>query len=248
LWCVECGKQTEAIDNELSAVNSLRDTWNQYKPFKTLNIPFASIIVLCGIIPMLLLTWLTNNLLGLELNTIQGLITSLLVKAVIFSVFVPITLLGFTSISQNQEYCLRISDFRSSLRKYPAYLFFAIISSIYYIVIYLICYGLPSFSADPVLRIVWLILVNYWIAIVLPAPMIAETQEVGMLKAIGISYRHLSDVRWNIYLLTLLLFLINVLGAGFAIVGLTITIPFSLFVIRDYTRKLIDFELLTYRR
>ena len=113
---------------------------------------------------------------------------------------------------------------------------------------YIICFGLPNFGSDPILRLVWIVLLNYWAAILLPVPMICETLNVNAFKGIRISIRHLQDVRWNIYLLVLVLGFINVLALFMFVFGLLITIPLTWYAIRDYTYTLIDFELLEYQR
>jgi hypothetical protein len=87
------------------------------------------------------------------------------------------------------------------------------------------------------------VLVNYWVAIVAPAPVIMERLGINPFRAISLSYRHLHDVRWNIYLLVLVLGILNLLAFGLAIFPLLFSLPLSWFAIRDYTIKLEQFEL-----
>jgi hypothetical protein len=44
-WCANCGKQTQVVNQDLSAWASLKITWGKYNPLKGLNIlppPFRS--------------------------------------------------------------------------------------------------------------------------------------------------------------------------------------------------------------
>jgi len=100
------------------------------------------------------------------------------------------------------------------------------------------------------LRLVWLVLVNYWVAIVLPSLVLMEEMSYNPWKAIKKSYQHFQDVRWNIYLLALVLAGLNALGCLFfwlLLIPEALILPLSLYAVRDYTRRLIDFELLNYR-
>jgi len=62
---------------------------------------------------------------------------------------------------------------------------------------------------------------------------------------------HFHDLRWNIFLLALVLTLINILSLALvflAAVPSVYALSLSLFAIRDYVRRLVDFELLEHRR
>jgi hypothetical protein len=122
---------------------------------------------------------------------------------------------------------------------------------LFYSFIYLICFGLPNFGSLPILRLVWLVLVNYWIAIALPAVVLMEQFNWSPWFAIQKSYKHFHDLRWNIFLLALVLTFANLIALGLfflLLIPLVFTLSLSLFAIRDYVRLLVDFELLDYRR
>ncbi len=248
LWCVNCGRQTPNVKQELSAIKSIRETWLNYEAYKTKNIPAAAISVLFGVLPLVLLIWLFNTVLAMEADSSMGLIKNMLIKALGYSVFVPIIIVAFAGIARNEGYSLSVDIIKSAIKRYHIYFGVAAVSSLYYILIYLICFGLPNFGSDPILRLVWIVLANYWLAIIIPVPALAELKEISVLKALSLSYRHFHDVRWNLYLFALILLMINALALAFFVIGLVVTIPFSVFAIRDYTQKLIDFELLDYRR
>ncbi len=248
VWCVECGRQTEAVKNDLSAMNSLRATASKFMPVKANSIPGAAFIIICGFIPIAVLIWLFSGYISLESSSTMQMVLNLFIKSVAISIFVPFVLLAFTAICKHSEYRLSFADVSSSMISYPKYLIFSLISALYYSLIYLICFGTPNFASLPILRLVWIVLLNYWIAISLPAVVIMEHYSYSPWQSIKKSYRHLHDVRWNIFLLTLVLVVINSIAGLLLFIPLVISLPLSLFAIRDYARKLFEFELLEYRR
>ncbi len=248
LWCVTCGKQSSVVMQDLSAVKSLAESWNNYKPYLTKNIPVASVSVLLGFIPIGILVWIFGGFVNPEIQSTSGLFLRLISFAFVSSVFSSIVIMPIAMIVQDPGYHLSKDQFRYSLKRIHVFFGISLLTSIFYILIHVICFGLPSFGSDPILRLAWLVLANYWFAIILPVPILVESQNINPIKALSLSYRHFHDVRWNLYLMALLLILINLAAAAFLVFGLVFTLPFSLYAIRDYTYKLIDFELLEYRR
>jgi hypothetical protein len=78
----------------------------------------------------------------------------------------------------------------TALRCYPRYFLWTLINAVFFCIVYIICFGLPNFSSAPILHLVWLILVNYWIAIVLPSLVLMEELSINPWKAIIKSYQH----------------------------------------------------------
>lgn len=248
LWCVECGRQTEVVKKDLAAMKSLGETYRKFFPVKASSVPGAAFSLILGVIPVVILVWLFSSIISLESNTATQLILSLIIKSVSLSVFIPFALLGFNVISTSETYQLTLPQILGALKAYPRYFRFSLISALYYIVLYLICWGFPGFSSLPILRLVWLVMVAYWIAIILPAPVVMERTGCSPLKAVRLSYQHFHDVRWNIFLLALVLTAMNLLAFIILFVPMIISLPLSLYAIRDYTNRLIEYELLDYRR
>jgi hypothetical protein len=163
-------------------------------------------------------------------------------------VFAPFLLVAFAHVGKREDYQISLKDYGAALKQYPKYLLLGLGTGFYYALIYLICFGMPSFGSDPILRLVWVVLVNYWMAIILPVPALMEIKEIGVFRAIRLSYRHFHDIRWNLYLMALLLGILSSVATTLLLVGLLYMIPFFWFSVRDYTRKLIEFELLEYHR
>jgi hypothetical protein len=245
---VNCGVQTEVIKKDLSSMKSLQKTWDRFSAKKSVNIPAAGASIILGILPTVLLIWLFNGLLNQEAVSGFQLVKNLLIRAFAYSLFIPFIAMAFSGIRTSNRYSISIKEYFTTFRKYPRYFMLALISSLTYVLFYIICFGLPNFGSDPILSLVWIVLLNYWAAILLPVPMICETLNVNAYKAIGLSMKHLQDVRWNIYLMVLVLGVINVMALLLFVFGLLVTIPLTWFAIRDYTYTLIDYELLEYQR
>jgi hypothetical protein len=91
---------------------------------------------------------------------------------------------------------------------------------------------------------VWIVLINYYLALVLPVPVLMERKQLSFWAAFRVSYKYFHVVRWNIYLLALVLIVLNLVGFMLILVPLVITVPLSWYAIRDYTDLLLDFEII----
>lgn len=247
IWCVECGRQSSVPRQELSALNSLKSSWADFVEKKSHAVPIASVSIILGFLPLAFLTWLFRSY--IELPSVTGLqvIVSLLIKAVSYSIFMPFLMLPMTILHNGRDLG-KLKSLFAAMKEYPKYLALSLVINFVFVAFYIICFGLPKFGSDPILRLVWLVLINYWSTIFIPAAVLVNYTSSSPISAIKQSYKHFHDVRWNIYLMILILTLINALAAVLALIGLVITIPFTWFALRAYVRKLVDFELLEYRR
>ncbi len=246
-WCANCGKQTQVINKDLSAWASLTKTWQKYLPHKGVNIPAAAFAIIAGVVPILLLLFLLNASGHLNLSQDQAtgdLLLNLLLMAAAITVFLPMLLLPYKEVCAASGHSLVFKNLLHSLRQYPRYLFLSVISVLFFVIVYLICFGLPNFSSDPILRLVWIVLVNYFLALFLPVPVLMERLEASPWKAFKISYKNFHVVRWQLYLLALVLILINLAATTLAMVLLLFTLPLSWFAVRDYTDLLLHYEII----
>ncbi len=247
LWCMSCGIQSPVVKTDLSALKSLKSTREKLKGKVSSMVPAMGFSIILGAIPIAILIWIFASYINNESNTIGQLLLNLSLKSVLISLFVPMLLLPFSVICDHQDYSLKLKELLASMKYYPRYLAFALVNAVALMVFYLICFGFPGFASDPILRLVWIILINYWLAISLPAAVLMELKKVNPLKAIKLSYQHFADVRWNIYLLALLMVLFNGIAFALAIFPMLFTLPLLLFAFRDYVSKLVEYELLDYR-
>lgn len=232
LWCVSCGKRTEVLNTSLAATKSLNASWKEYKKFKGPNFPVGIWSVLLGALPFALIFWFLSY--GMpELPTWQ----IMLIRNLIWLVFIPVLLVPFKAVCNKDGYQITVKDYFASYASYPRYLLLSLLSVVYYLVIHYVCKG------DPILNLVWLVLVLYWIAIVIPVPVLMERYKINAFAAIEFSYKKAGDLRWNIFLIGIFLFLANILAGLLLLIGMAVIIPFSWFAIRDYTDKMIGYEV-----
>lgn len=243
IWCVNCRRRTQLVTNELAATKSLAKTWQTLKQNLGINVPLAAVAALAGIIPIAVIIWILNSILVIPQHTVGSLLLSLFTKAITISIFMPFTLLGFHAVSLEEGYSAGRSRLKDAFKAYPRYLLFSLLNSLYFVIIYLICFGFPGFGSDPILRLVWIVLVNYWVAVVLPLPIVMERRQLGFFTALRLVYRHFQPVRWNLYLLALILAILNSVAALLLIFPLVFTLPLTWYAIRDYTDLLLEYEL-----
>jgi len=269
MWCAHCGRQTPMVTSDLAATRSIRETWQGYKGNLSLGAPLGAVSVILGVLPMMLLTRMFPVLMSFDVSTAAGLLADLAVKAILLGIFFPFTLIGFSAVCRWTGHKPEKTNMKELFTAYPRYLGLAMISALYYALIYIICFGLPKFGSDPILRLVWIVITQYWMVLVLPVPVMMELQKLSAIPALRLSYRHFHVVRWNMYLLLLILGLVNALPIGIsalitasaftaagavkllllvpALLSLTplaFTLPFSWLAVRDYSRRLLDYELL----
>jgi len=63
------------------------------------------------------------------------------------------------------------------------------------------------------------------------------------IKAVVSCYKASAETRWQQFFIVFRLFVMNVIGAVFAGLGLLVTIPFSYILIEKYYKSLDEFEL-----
>jgi hypothetical protein len=269
MWCVKCGRQSPVVVTELAATRSMKETRQEYKATNNAFASSGRFSVILGVIPIILLIQLLPSIMSFDTNSAIGLLGHLFTKAMAISLFFPFLLVGFHTVCNqipNDSANHKSADILSA---YPRYLLMSLVSSLYYIIIYLICYGLPQFGSDPILRLVWIVLMQYWIVLLLPVPVLMEEHGYGFYRSLRLSYRHFHVVRWNLYLMLLILVIINGIPFGISmyvlskalvasgalkfllffptllfLIPLAFTLPYSWMAVRNYTNRLMEYELL----
>jgi len=234
LWCVKCGKRNNILINKLSSIKSINGSWKKYQEFRGRNLPAGIFAVLTGIIPLFVLIWILNFVLSnmplIQYNILHG---------VIWIVFLPVLFIPFNAVCKTSSYHIEIKTIIRSFRTYLRYLTFSLISVVFYTVIFILCQG------DPILNLVWIVLVLYWVPLAIPIPILMERYNINAWMSLMVSYKHMSDLRWNIFLLCIILLFANLISIAIFIVPLAIILPFSWFAIRDYIDKLIENEIVS---
>ena len=99
LWCIKCGKHTDLVSKDLSAVKSFKESWERYKTVRGRNMPVGIIAALTGFIPMYLIIWLMNYVL-VDLPKWQHMLLS----NVVWLVFLPVLLVPFQAVCRKDTY------------------------------------------------------------------------------------------------------------------------------------------------
>jgi hypothetical protein len=130
-------------------MQSFKRSWNAYKPFRGMNVPLAVPAIILGIIPIAIIVWILNTSVILATETALKLVLSLIIKSAILSIFIPFTIIGFSAVCSEPGYQAGKEKLAAALKSYPRYLGFSLMSCLYYMIIYLICFGSPVLVAIP---------------------------------------------------------------------------------------------------
>lgn len=247
IWCSNCGHQTEIVRKDLSAWASIKKTWGQYRTYKSSSAPAAAFSVVAGLIPIALVLIILQQFGYLNIianNDTGSLFINLIITSIAITALMPILFVPFVNVCKTEEYRLALKPLLSTLGYYPKYLVLSLLIVVFYAIIFVICFGLPIFGSDPILRLVWLVLANYFLAIVLPVPVLMQRINLNAWKALRVSYKYFHVVRWQKYLLVLILFCLNLIAALLFVFPLLITLPFTWFAIRDYTDLMLGYEMI----
>jgi len=246
VWCLHCGRQTRLVKVELSALRSLSKTWKHISQGISAYVPATTVSILFGVIPIAVWLWLFSGYLNYNDQSTLRYVSGMVLKVQAIVWFLPFILTPFSVLTQDsaRSYQLTFSQAIKSLARYHIYVGTTFISALFLIITTIICFGLPNFGSDPILKLVWIVLINYWLAVSLPVPVIMGRLKVNPWRAYIISYKYCHDVRWNLYLLGLVLVFANLIGAALLVIGLTITLPLSWFATRDYINLLFEYGLI----
>jgi hypothetical protein len=230
IFCDKCGESSGALSNDLSAKQNWKQVWPSFKEVKASYYSFAifMIIFVFSFIGL-------SVVLGSRYFWYNNLVLLLIV---------PFALLPFSFESNFLSEPFTIRRFFSHAQHYPKYFLFVLINIIWFIFLKILCTGaFLNIATDPILHEVRLILVLYWIAIVLPVPILMVRRKMNPIKAIIVAYKAGRETRWQQFFVVFFLFLANLVGLALAGLGLMVTIPFSYVMIERYYLRMEEYEL-----
>ncbi|MBW6516183.1 MAG: hypothetical protein K0B81_06175 [Candidatus Cloacimonetes bacterium] len=223
LYCYGCGEPTKLLKAELSAQNNLREAWAEYKNRKSDNYPFAIFFIFAIFIPLVFFHFFPRYFITIDKAGLS------LVSNLIYLFTLPLLFIPFAVPIVADKAKLSVLNYLQSLKYYPRLLIFILINIIYFFLLKMI-----TDSVDPILNLVRLIMVLYWLAIIVPLPHLLLRKKVNPFKAVMIVYRAGKETRWQQFFTYVYLFMINAIGLAALGVGLIITIPFSIAVLERY--------------
>ena len=164
---------------------------------------------------------------------------------------VPLTLIPFSFKEDFLEKSFTINNYLKNFKHYPKLFVFTFINIIYFLILNIICTGslkingtiFINYTTDPILHLVRFVLVLYWIAIILPAPIYMFRKQVNPLRAIIDVYKAGKETRWQQFFTAVLGTVSNLLGLICLVFGLIISIPLSYTLIENYYRRMREYAL-----
>jgi len=238
IFCKVCGQPTGALSGPLSAKLNYQDVWEKFKPIKSQYYPFAIFMVLTSFLIIGLGIYF-NKELAESFKLDPYIFTNLMLLVLVPFIFIPF---GFEDNFIKNPF--KISMYFKALKNYPKFFLFVLVNILYFLLLKILCTGyLLGIVVDPILHPVRLILVLYWITIIFPAVLLISRKDMNPIKAVVSCYKASAETRWQQFFIVFRLFIMNIIGAAFAGLGLFITIPFSYILIEKYFQSLDEFEL-----
>jgi len=238
LFCNVCGQPTGALSGKLSAKLNHNEVWEKFKPIKSQYYSFSIFIILTSFL-----------LIGLGIYFRMELAESFKLDHYVFTnlmllILVPFTLIPFGFKENFTDEPFRISMYFQALKNYPKFFLFVLVNILYFLLLKILCTGyILGITVDPILHPVRFILVLYWIAITFPAVLLIIRKKMNIIKAVISCYKASAETRWQQSFVMFRLFVMNIIGAAFAGLGLLVTIPYSYILIEKYYKSLDEFEL-----
>jgi len=228
IYCYECGEPTVVLREDLSAFKTIKQVWEKSKQNRGANYGFVIFYFFALLIPLGVIVLYTHA---------DYYIHNLLLLLLLPLLFIPFSM----NISDVYK-PLTIKGYLTELRSYPKYFLFILLNILYFFVLKVI-----TSSVDPILNLVRLIMVLYWLSIVVPFPVLLAHKKVNSLKGLYLVYRGSRETRWQQFFIYVFCTLINIVGASLVGIGLLITIPFSIAIVKSYYLKMDNLELFAER-
>ncbi len=225
IYCYECGEPTGALRGDLSARQTIKEVWSAYSLVKSENYSFAIFYFFALFVPLAVILAATIN--NYYLHNL----------ALLF--YLPLMFIPF-SMDNEDSGRYTVKGYFANLNYYFKYFIFIFLNILFFFIIKVI-----TDSVDPMLNIVRLILVLYWLAIVTPLPSLIGHRDISCLKGLILVHRGGKETRWQQFFLIVFATLINLLGLALIGIGLLVTIPFTFKFIDSYYQRMMKYELLS---
>jgi len=238
IFCHVCGEPTGALSGPLSAKKNYKEVWNKFNANKSKYYPFAIFIILTSFLLIYLGVFFSDNL-AESFKVDHYIFTNLMLL-----ILVPFTLIPFSFEENFLKKPFTISMYLKGLKYYPQFFLLVLVNILYFLVLKILCTGyLLGITVDPILHPVRLILVLYWITITFPTVFLIIRKKMNPIKAVISCYKASAETRWQQFFIVFRLFVMNIIGALLAGLGLLVTIPFSYILLEKYYMSLDEFEL-----
>jgi len=229
IFCHVCGRPTSALSTDLSARISIKETWKSFNKVRKNSYLFAIVMVILLAITIYLSVLTSNNYLYNNL---------------VLLIMTPLLLLPLSGKDDLTVEQLTPGSYFRKIKNYPVFFVFVLINILYFLLIKIICTGyLLGLATDPILHLVRLVLVVYWIVIVTPVPFLMIRKKMNPLRALYTAYKAGDETRWQQFHLILGAAVAVVFGGLVFLVGLLVAIPFFYFVLENYYKRMDKYHL-----
>lgn len=231
IYCSKCGTPTETFKSLFKLKDILSSAYTTTKSSKNYSASICIFIFLFSILPIIVITFLSN--LNLTLTYWQNYLLSNL----IYIAFIPISLVFLTLNHNDSETKYSFKNYLKNFSFYPRFLFLIFLSSTYFFILKIICQG------DPILNLVRLVLVLWGLAIALPIPLLIVNNNESVIKLAYKAYLAGKYTRWQQFSLVIILSIINfiaIIPLGF---GLIYSLPFTANTLKELNQRHNNFNL-----
>lgn len=229
IFCPKCGHPTKVLSGPLSAKKNLTEVWKEFKDVKSKYFSFSIFVILTAFLLIALTVYFFHE--------------KYLLSNLILLFTVPFALIPFSFDKGFISQQFGIQDYVRKLKFYPHFFVFVFLNLIYFAAMKIICTGfMLNVAVDPILHIVRLIMVLYWIAIIVPAPILMIRKKMNPLSAIILCIKAGKETRWQQFFIAFFVLGMNIVGAALIGLGLLVSIPLSYILIERYYLKLDEYE------
>lgn len=227
LYCHKCMKKTQITKDKLSATLNFKESFQNYKQQKNksmkVNITYTFIMI--TFISVLILHYFTFSA-NYPNDTVRYLVENL-----IYLFFVPMLLIPFGFQDVKMEVGFGKELLSHSIKLYPKYLIFTAINIAIFAFFKFICIG------DPILRLVRVVLVLWWLSVQLPIPVLITRYKMSFYKLFRLSIKAFEDVRWQMFTTWILALLMNIVLVIPVFIGHVMYGPFIYTLVHRYVEK-----------
>jgi len=198
LYCPKCRKKTQSIKENFLIWDTFKQSYKEIKESKNYSFTFN---LFYAIITLIFLALLGFHYFS---SNYSSDLTRYLYENAIFLVFVPILLVpfGIQNVIMEIGYGKELNS--HIFKIIPKYILFVLVNIVIFALFRFLCTG------DHVLRLVRVILVLWWLAVLLPIPVMLTKYKMNLYKLIRLSLRAFEDLRWQMFFGYILIAVLNI--------------------------------------
>lgn len=199
IYCPKCRKKTQSIKENFLIWNTFKESFEEVKDPKNYSFKFN---LFFAIVTFIFLALLTSHYFIFNYTCDW---TRYLIENLIFLIFVPILIVpfGVQNVVMEIGYGKELNHYMTKLL--PKYYLFVLVNVLIFAFFKFISIG------DPVLRLIRVILVLWWLAVLLPMPVMLNKYSKNFYQLFRLSLKGFEDLRWQLFLGYLLILASNIL-------------------------------------